>query len=110
METLDYKLLNHHRTRVIVTWTQVDSSHLGTWNNLWFDSTCPRKKDLGLMSDLSVGNTSVCTKCHDSPSNSCQDIQPKTQNINFMVALEEGSGEYSSTERTLYKSFQHFET
>lgn len=82
---------------------------LRIWHNLCLDSTCPRKKKLASHVQF-IPNTSVCTKCHGSPTNSCQDISPKIQTINLMVVLEEGSGELSSTLGTLYMSFQHFET
>lgn len=40
------------------------------------------------------GGMYVCTKCHDNPSNSCPDICLKTANVNFLVGLQEKSGDH----------------
>lgn len=46
--------------------------------------------------DGKLRDMNVCTKFRGNPSNSCQDISPKTTNINIMVALEEMSRDHQS--------------
>ncbi len=42
------------------------------------------------------GIMNVCTKFHDSPSNSCQDISLTSKNVHLLVVVEEMSRDHQS--------------